>query len=152
MIIVATQCLLCVGCLLCSTGCLMWTPGNQAAAGLKTSKLITWDENDNIHFEVEGPQTDELLVAGGEVRLLKNPDTDAWELDPASVLEYVLYSNPKATDARDVSLAYGVESTKQGAQLADFGRALIEALPGLITAAKAPPTPPPEPEPDDGGG
>jgi hypothetical protein len=127
----------------CVCGCMMWTPGTQSAASMRTAKTITWDAEDNFGLTVTGVQTDELTIAGGLIALQENPETGALEIDAGkSALSYFLHSNPRADDAREASIVYAGESTKQVTEAMTAIRDLTQAIAAVLPAIVSRPEPP----------
>lgn len=143
MAVIVCQCVLCVGCLL-NGGCTMINPGGQTAAALGQRKLIQWKADGTLIVDARGPQTERFTMAQGSIVLRENPETGELEIDPEkSRLEYFLTGDPSATDARDASIVYAGESTKQvsaamGA-IRDLTQAIAAVLPAIVTRPVEPP-------------
>ncbi len=115
---------------MCS-GCLWGNPGGEVRRGMTQQQRVGWSAEGNFTQEAEGTQTNNMLMAEGEI-VMKEDDNGKPVIDfERSQLTAVLITSPSAQDASN-ALAQAFQASTAQAEL--FGKTLEGMIIPLMQA------------------
>lgn len=128
-------------------GCLWGNPGNEVRRSLTQRQQVGWSAEGNFTQEAEGTQTNNMLMAEGEIVLMTDADGKPTIDLSKSRVTAILITSPSAKDASNVAQVFAAAST---AQYEMFGRTLegIFAMVVPLVQARIERAPEPETESD----